>query len=94
MKQFHFTLKHTNQFFTTKRQLLCAIGVLCSSMAFAQPPVAVAPVLGNAATFAVFGGNAGITNSGTNTITHGSIGTVAASTTVIGFHAFMLEVLP
>lgn len=86
MKQLHFTLKHTNQFFTTKRQLLCAIGALCSSMAFAQPPVAVSPVLGNAASFAVFGGNAGITNSGTNTITHGSIGTVAAATTVIGFH--------
>lgn len=59
---------------------------LFTTIVFAQAPKAFAPVLGNAASFAVFGGNAGITNQGVNTITHGSIGTVAASTFVTGFH--------
>ncbi|MES2268388.1 MAG: ice-binding family protein [Bacteroidota bacterium] len=45
------------------------------------------PTLGNAAKFGAFGGNAGITNQGLNTvINNGSIGTTAASTLITGFH--------
>jgi uncharacterized repeat protein (TIGR02543 family) len=50
---------------------------------------AVVPVinLGTAANFGAFGGNAGITNQGINTvINNGSIGTTAASTLITGFH--------
>lgn len=43
--------------------------------------------LGSVALFGAFGGNAGITNSGLNTvINNGSIGTTAASTLITGFH--------
>jgi uncharacterized repeat protein (TIGR02543 family) len=43
--------------------------------------------LGLAANFGAFGGNAGITNQGINTvINNGSIGTTAASTLITGFH--------
>lgn len=45
------------------------------------------PTLGNAAKFGAFGGNAGITNQGLNTVINdGSIGTTAASTLITGFH--------
>ena len=54
------------------------------------PPVVVLPPsinLGTAAMFGAFGGNAGITNQGLNTvINNGSLGTTAASTLVTGFH--------
>lgn len=54
------------------------------------PPVVVLPPtinLGTAAIYGAFGGNAGITNQGLNTvINNGSIGTTAASTLVTGFH--------
>jgi hypothetical protein len=52
------------------------------------PPVVVPPVIVPAvAAFGVFGGNAGITNQGVNTvINNGSIGTTAASTLITGFH--------
>ena len=47
----------------------------------------VVPNLGTASMFGAFGGNAGITNQGLNTvINNGSIGTTAASTLVTGFH--------
>jgi hypothetical protein len=43
--------------------------------------------LGTAAQFGVFGGSAGITNQGLNTvINNGSIGTTGASTLITGFH--------
>lgn len=43
--------------------------------------------LGTAAMFGTFGGNAGVTNQGLNTvINNGSIGTTAASTLITGFH--------
>ncbi len=43
--------------------------------------------LGSASIFGAFGGNAGITNQGVNTvINNGSIGTTAASTLITGFH--------
>lgn len=45
-----------------------------------------APDLGLAAQFGAFGGNAGITNQGINTVISGSISTTAASTLVTGFH--------
>jgi len=47
-----------------------------------QPPVN----LGAAAAFGAFGGGAGITNSGINTVINGDIGTTGASTLVTGFH--------
>lgn len=44
-------------------------------------------ILGSAALFGAFGGNAGITNMGINTvINNGSIGTTAASTLITGFN--------
>ena len=45
-----------------------------------------APDLGSAAPFGAFGGNAGITNQGINTVIYGSIATTAASTLITGFH--------
>lgn len=51
------------------------------------PPVVIVVDLGTASIFGVFGGNAGITNQGLNTvINNGSIGTTAASTLITGFH--------
>jgi len=44
-------------------------------------------ILGTAANFGAFGGNAGITNQGVNTIiNNGGIGTTAAATLITGFH--------
>ncbi|HEU4788118.1 MAG TPA: Ig-like domain-containing protein [Flavobacterium sp.] len=51
------------------------------------PPAAIIVNLGTAAMFGAFGGNAGVTNQGLNTvINNGSIGTTAASTLITGFH--------
>jgi hypothetical protein len=47
----------------------------------------IAPNLGAIARFGAFGGNAGITNQGINTVINGSIGTTAASTLITGFHS-------
>ena len=46
-----------------------------------------APLLGSAASFAVFGGGAGITNQGTLTSITGDMGTTGASTMITGFHS-------
>jgi len=46
----------------------------------------VGPNLASAATFGSFGGGAGITNQGINTIINGDIGTTGVSTLVTGFH--------
>jgi hypothetical protein len=52
-----------------------------------QPPVIAPPSLGSAALYGAFGGSAGITNQGLNTIiNNGSIGTTGASTLITGFH--------
>lgn len=54
-----------------------------------SPAIIVLPSsvnLRTAAIFGAFGGNAGITNQGLNTVINGSIGTTAASTLVTGFH--------
>lgn len=45
-----------------------------------------APNLGSAAQFGAFGGTAGVTNQGINTVINGSIGTTGASTLITGFH--------
>lgn len=51
------------------------------------PPAAIVIDLGTASLFGAFGGNAGITNQGLNTvINNGGIGTTAASTLITGFH--------
>jgi len=44
------------------------------------------PNLGSASTFGTFGGGAGITNQGVNTVINGNLGTTGASTLVTGFH--------
>lgn len=50
------------------------------------PPTSTS-ILGSAALFGAFGGNAGITNMGINTVINdGNIGTTAASTLITGFH--------
>jgi len=46
----------------------------------------VPPNLGAASTFGAFGGSAGITNQGINTVINGDIGTTGASTLVTGLH--------
>ena len=51
--------------------------------AAAGPP---GPNLASAATFGAFGGGAGITNQGINTVINGNIGTTGVSTVVTGFH--------
>jgi hypothetical protein len=50
------------------------------------PPVPPVVPLGSAADFGTFGGSAGVTNQGLNTVINGSIGTTAVSTAVTGFH--------
>ncbi len=85
MGMFNIIRKKTIHLISIKG-LLSFIPMLSTTVLLAQPPKAFAPVLGNAATFAAFGGGAGITNQGINTIMHGSIGTTAASTFVTGFH--------
>jgi len=42
--------------------------------------------LGTAASFGAFGGGAGVTNQGINTVVGGNLGTTAACTLVTGFH--------
>lgn len=52
-----------------------------------KPPVVTTTGnLGAAASFGVFGGGAGMTNSGIYTVVNGDIGTTAASTLITGFH--------
>lgn len=54
---------------------------------FTTGQVTPPPAIGSLSDFGVFGGNAGITNQGLNTvINNGSIGTTAASTLITGFH--------
>jgi hypothetical protein len=49
-------------------------------------PCAAAVNLGSAASFGAFGGGAGVTNQGINTVVGGNLGTTAACTLVTGFH--------
>ncbi len=48
-------------------------------------PQAAAVALGTATTFGAFGGSAGVTNEGINTVINADLGTTAASTLVTGF---------
>lgn len=50
-------------------------------------PVGAPIVLASASTFGVFGGSAGMTNQGLDTVINGDIGTTAVSTAVTGFHS-------
>jgi len=47
------------------------------------PPIVLGPTI---SLFGSFGGNAGITNQGLNTVVNGAIGTTAASTLITGFY--------
>lgn len=46
----------------------------------------VAVALGTATTFGAFGGSAGVTNQGINTVVNADLGTTGASTLITGFH--------
>jgi hypothetical protein len=54
-----------------------------TSAVVVPPPVILGP---NVSLFGSFGGNAGITNQGINTVVNGDIGTTAASSLITGFH--------
>ena len=58
-----------------------------ASMSVRAIDISSAPNLGSAASFAAFGGGAGITNSGTGTQITGDMGTTGASTMITGFHS-------
>jgi hypothetical protein len=66
---------------------LVSMSVL-SAFACGLPTAAIAEPgnLGSAASFGVFGGGAGMTNQGLNTVINGEIGTTADSTLVTGYH--------
>ncbi len=85
MKKFHVQLSNTAYFITAKTSMLLLMAFTFATSIFAQAPKAFAPSLGNAASFAVFGGGGGVTNQGQNTILHGSLGTTSVSTTITGF---------
>ena len=85
MKQLHLKISHFPYFFSSKRYLLFVWAIVSATLSFAQAPPAFAPPLGNAASFAVFSGNGGVTNTGSNTILHGSLGTTSAPTLITGF---------
>jgi hypothetical protein len=63
-------------------------GVVPNPWTFKTAAVIVpSPVpLGTASTFGGFGGTAGMTNSGINTVINGNTGTTASSTLITGFH--------
>lgn len=84
MKKLHTTIRDILQRIPSRKQILFSISMLSATFVLAQPP-AVAPTLGNASSFAVLGGQGGVTNQGINTILHGSLATTSASTTITGF---------
>jgi len=71
-------------------------GLVPNPWTFTTAPVLVPPPvpLGTASTFGSFGGSAGITNQGINTVINGNIGTTAASTLITGFHDTTMPYLP
>ncbi len=73
---------------TTNAKNLAGVGLANNyvwSFTTAQP-LNPPPDLGSAVIYGAFGGNAGITNQGINTVINGSIGTTAASSLITGFH--------
>src|SRR3954462_9608131 len=81
-------------------KILGGPGVLAPAGAGVPGPAGAAPALGAAAAFGGFGGNAGMTNQGLNTVITGaqgqpvSIGTTGASTTMAGFHDTSVAYVP
>jgi Ice-binding-like/Bacterial Ig-like domain len=73
---------------TTAAQNLASVGIANNYVwTFTTLNAFNGPIIGDASIFGAFGGNAGITNQGLNTIViNGSIGTTAASTLITGFH--------
>src|SRR5450759_1484543 len=73
--------------FKATKSYLLSLSVL-SVFACGLPSAAVAApgALGSAASFGVFGGGAGMTNQGINTVINGDIGTTADTTLVTGYH--------
>lgn len=63
----------------------CAVVVAPPPPLPPPPPLVLVP-LNSAASFGAFGGSAGMTNQGLNTVINGDIGTTAVSTAVTGFH--------
>ena len=57
-----------------------------TAVSCAVPPAPPAVALGAASLFGAFGGTAGVTNEGLNTVIDGNVGTTAVSTAVTGFH--------
>ena len=86
MKKLNLPFKHICHSTSTRKGLFFYMALFTTTLSFAQvAPTAYAPSLGNAASFAVFGGGGGVTNQGANTILHGSLGTTSVSTTITGF---------
>ncbi|WP_018615809.1 Ig-like domain-containing protein [Segetibacter koreensis] len=64
-----------------------ATNYVWSFTTLALPPIVAPNILASASIYGAFGGSAGITNQGLNTvINNGSIGTTGASTLITGFH--------
>ncbi len=53
---------------------------------FTEEAAKIVVNLGRAARFGAYGGSAGVTNQGINTVVNGSLGTIGASTLITGFH--------
>lgn len=66
--------------------LPAASDYLWSFTTSAVPSLAPVVALGSASLFGAFGGSAGVTSQGLNTLINGDIGTTAVSTAVTGFH--------
>jgi hypothetical protein len=73
---------------TTGAQNVAGVGLASNYVwNFTTLNSSIGPNLGTAALFGAFGGNAGVTNQGLNTvINNGSIGTTAASSLITGMH--------
>lgn len=62
-------------------------GATPNSVAITPTPAGTNPsILGSVAGFGAFGGGAGVTNQGINTVVNGHLGTTAACTLITGFH--------
>ncbi len=88
MRKLYFQLPKKNDLIIIKKSLLFSIAVLFANLILAQSTTfSAAPSLGSAASFGVFSGaSSGMTNQGSNTVIHGSMGTTGASSTITGFH--------
>lgn len=72
---------------TTGAQNLAGVGIASDYVwTFTTINTSIGPNLGTIAQFGAFGGSAGVTNQGLNTVVNGSLGSTAASTLMTGFH--------